>query len=115
MADDAVPIDHDGGWQGSHAVQLVIDIQNHDLDASLRLVGTRQVSNDDTIRFDRKIYRIPREQVRAGMRGASVPGKLRPAIFAFLMQSLSSRASPEAKGCPYRKALFGDRLRTPGI
>ena len=44
----------------------------HDLDASLSLVETRQVCNDYTLRFDRKIYQIARESVRAGLRGANV-------------------------------------------
>jgi transposase-like protein len=44
----------------------------HDLDASVCLVDTRQVSNDYTIRFDRKMYQIARKSVRAGLRGANV-------------------------------------------
>jgi transposase len=44
----------------------------HDLAASLSLVETRQVSNNYTLRFDRKIYQIAREQVRTGLRGANV-------------------------------------------
>jgi hypothetical protein len=46
--------------------------QEHALDASLSLVDIRQVANDYTIRFDRKIYQIARDQVRAGLRGANV-------------------------------------------
>ena len=46
--------------------------ESHDLDASLSLVDTRQVASDYTIRFERRIYQIAREDVRAGMRGASV-------------------------------------------
>ena len=46
--------------------------QTHNLDASLSLVETRQVANDYTIRFDREIYQIARESVRAGLRGAHV-------------------------------------------
>jgi hypothetical protein len=46
--------------------------QEHLLDASLSLVDTRQVANDYTIRFDRKIYQIAREHVKAGLRGANV-------------------------------------------
>jgi transposase len=46
--------------------------QEHSLEASLSLVHTRQVSNDYTLRFDRKIYQIARQSVRAGLRGANV-------------------------------------------
>ena len=46
--------------------------QEHALDASLSVVDTRQVANDYTIRFDRKIYQIARDHVRAGLRGANV-------------------------------------------
>ena len=46
--------------------------QEHDLDGTLCLVDTRQVTNDYTIRFDRRIYQIARESVRAGLRGANV-------------------------------------------
>lgn len=46
--------------------------QQHALDASLSLVDIRQVANDYTIRFDRKIYQIARDHVRAGLRGANV-------------------------------------------
>lgn len=44
----------------------------HDLDGTVCLVDTRQVANDYTIRFDRKMYQIARESVRAGLRGANV-------------------------------------------
>ena len=40
--------------------------------SSLGQNNTPQVSNDYTIRFDRKIYQIAREQVRAELRGANV-------------------------------------------
>lgn len=46
--------------------------KEHDLHASLSSVDTRQVANDYTIRFERKIYQIAREHVRAGLRGANV-------------------------------------------
>jgi hypothetical protein len=67
-------------WWNQHLVVLPassIDAhrplgQEHALDASLSLVDTRQVANDYTIRFDRKIYQIARDQVRAGLRGANV-------------------------------------------
>jgi hypothetical protein len=67
-------------WWNQHLVVIAanpIDAhrplgQEHDLDASLSLVDTRQVSNDYTVRFERKIYQINRESVRAGLRGANV-------------------------------------------
>ena len=46
--------------------------QSHDLAASLSLVETRQVTNDYTLRFDSNLYRIAREDIRAGLRGANV-------------------------------------------
>ena len=46
--------------------------REHDLAASLSIVETRQVANDYTIRFDSKLYRIARPDVRAGLRGANV-------------------------------------------
>jgi hypothetical protein len=45
--------------------------EEHDLNASLSFVDTRQVANDYTIRFDRKNYQIAHDQ-RAGLRGADV-------------------------------------------
>src|SRR5580658_9560465 len=67
-------------WWNQHLVVIAaspIDAhrllgQEHSLDASLSLVDTRQVANDYTIRFERKIYQITREHVRAGLRGANV-------------------------------------------
>jgi hypothetical protein len=67
-------------WWNQHLVVIAaspIDAhrllgEEHALDASLSLVDTRQVANDYTIRFDRKIYQIAREHVRAGLRGANV-------------------------------------------
>lgn len=44
----------------------------HDLAASLSVVETRQVGNDYTLRFERQMYQIAREQVRPGLRGAQV-------------------------------------------
>jgi len=44
----------------------------HDLAASLSVVETRQVTNDYTIRFDRKLYQIARQDIRTGLRGANV-------------------------------------------
>jgi hypothetical protein len=46
--------------------------EEHALDASLSVVDTRQVANDYTIRFDRRIFQIARQHVRAGLRGANV-------------------------------------------
>jgi hypothetical protein len=67
-------------WWNQHLVVIAassIDAHrplsvDYQLDASLSLVHTRQVSNDYTIRFDRQIYQIARESVRAGLRGANV-------------------------------------------
>jgi hypothetical protein len=44
----------------------------HDLAASLSQVETRQIDNDYTIRWDGKLYRIMRADVRTGMRGGTV-------------------------------------------
>jgi hypothetical protein len=44
----------------------------HLLAASLSHVETRQVANDYTIRFENKLYQIPRTQIRAGLRGGTV-------------------------------------------
>ena len=44
----------------------------HDLAASLSHVEMRQVDNDYTIRWDSKLYRIDRTEVRPGMRGGLV-------------------------------------------
>ncbi len=44
----------------------------HDLGAILSIVESRRVANDYTIRFQGRIYQIAREQVRAGLRGATV-------------------------------------------
>jgi len=44
----------------------------HDLAAALSIVETRQVSKDCTIRFDGHLYQIAREQIPAGLRGATV-------------------------------------------
>jgi len=67
-------------WWNQHLVVLPASsvdahrplAQEHDLHASLSLVDTRQVANDYTIRFEKKIYQIARDQVRAGLRGANV-------------------------------------------
>jgi transposase len=44
----------------------------HDLSAILSIVETRLVANDYTIQFQAKTYQIAREDVRAGLRGATV-------------------------------------------
>jgi hypothetical protein len=44
----------------------------HDLAASLRVVETRQVTNDYTIRYDSKLYQIARSDIRTGLRGSNV-------------------------------------------
>ena len=44
----------------------------HDLAAILSQVEERVVTNDYTIRYQRKIYQIGREQIQAGMRGGRV-------------------------------------------
>lgn len=44
----------------------------HDLAASLSHIEMRQVDNDYTIRWDSKLYRIDRADVRPGMRGGLV-------------------------------------------
>jgi hypothetical protein len=46
--------------------------KGHSLAASLSHVETRQVANDYTIRFENKLYQIPRTDVRAGLRGGTV-------------------------------------------
>jgi DNA-binding Lrp family transcriptional regulator len=46
--------------------------EDHDLDASLSIVETRQVTNDYTIRFDSNLYQIARPDIRTGLRGAHV-------------------------------------------
>lgn len=46
--------------------------REHDLAAILSHIETRQVTNDYTVRYNRKIYQIAREDVRAGLRGARV-------------------------------------------
>jgi biotin operon repressor len=51
--------------------------QQHSLPASLSYVETRQVGNGYTIRFDNRIYQIAREDIRAGLRRASVRVELR--------------------------------------
>lgn len=51
--------------------------KEHRLEASLSYVESRQVSNDYTIRYQGKIYQIPRKDIRTGLRGASVRIELR--------------------------------------
>jgi transposase len=51
--------------------------KEHSLAASLSYVETRQVDNDYTIRFDTKIWQIVRNDIRAGLRGASVRVEIR--------------------------------------
>ncbi len=46
--------------------------QQHDLEAILSHVETRQVDNDYTIHFDSKLYQIERKSICAGLRGAVV-------------------------------------------
>lgn len=46
--------------------------KEHQLEASLSHVETRQVSNDYTIRYEGKIYQIERQDICSGLRGASV-------------------------------------------
>jgi len=46
--------------------------KSHDLAASLSHVETRQVRNDYTLRWEGKLYRIERQAVVAGLRGAKV-------------------------------------------
>jgi hypothetical protein len=45
---------------------------DHDLDAILSHVETRQVANDYTVRYRGKVYQIERAAIRPGMRGANV-------------------------------------------
>jgi hypothetical protein len=49
----------------------------HSLPASLSYVESRLVSNDYTIQFDNKTYLIAREDIRAGLRGATVRVEVR--------------------------------------
>lgn len=44
----------------------------HHLAASLSVVENRQVTKDYTIRFEGQLYRIARDQIRPGLRGANV-------------------------------------------
>ena len=44
----------------------------HSLAASLSQVETRQVANDYTIRFENKLFQIPRAEIRPGLRGGTV-------------------------------------------
>jgi Homeodomain-like domain len=46
--------------------------KHHDLAAILSEVGSRQVTNDYTIRWDAKIYQIAHQDICAGLRGAAV-------------------------------------------
>ena len=46
--------------------------REHDLAAILSQVETRVVTNDYTLRFEGQSYRIPREEIRAGLRGSRV-------------------------------------------
>jgi hypothetical protein len=46
--------------------------EKHDLDASLSIVETRQVTNDYTLRFDSNLYQIARAEIRTGLRGCNV-------------------------------------------
>jgi hypothetical protein len=46
--------------------------KEHSLAAILSQVETRQVANDYTIRFKRKLYQIGRSDIRAGLRGGTV-------------------------------------------
>jgi hypothetical protein len=51
--------------------------KEHSLPASLSYVETRQVGNGYTIRCDNRIYQIARQDIRAGLRRASVRVELR--------------------------------------
>ena len=51
--------------------------KEHSLPASLSYVETRQVGNGYTIQFDNRIYQIARQDIRAGLRRASVRVELR--------------------------------------
>jgi hypothetical protein len=46
--------------------------ENHNLAASLSHVETRQVRNDYTLRWDGQFYRVERQSVVSGLRGANV-------------------------------------------
>jgi transposase len=46
--------------------------KQHDLAAILSYVENRRVNNDYTIQLDRKIYQIARQDIRTGLRGATV-------------------------------------------
>jgi hypothetical protein len=73
--------------------------KEHDLAATLSHVEHRQVTNDYTIRWDGKFYRIDRQDVRAGMRKAVVRVEQRlDATIAvrFQAQSTQSRRSQNA-------------------
>ncbi len=51
--------------------------KEHSLPASLSYVETRQVGNGYTIQFDNQLYQIARQDIRAGLRRASVRVELR--------------------------------------
>lgn len=59
--------------QAAHPEDAHRPLENsHDLAASLSHVETRQVRNDYTLRWEGKLYRIERQAVVAGLRGAPV-------------------------------------------
>ena len=51
--------------------------ETHSLPASLSYVEARHVASDYTIQFDNKLYQIARDDIRAGLRGATVRVEVR--------------------------------------
>lgn len=51
--------------------------ETHSLPASLSYVEVRHVASDYTIQFDNKLYQIARDDIRAGLRGATVRVEVR--------------------------------------
>ena len=75
--------------------------KEHDLAAILSHVEQRQVTNDYTVRYDGKIYQIDRQDVRTGMRKASVRVEQRlDATIAIQFQGRYLRVSRCAEPLP---------------
>ncbi len=89
----------------------------HDLAAALSRVEGRQIANDYTFRFQRRLYQIAKEHVRPGLRGAQVrvearlDGSLR---VGFQEQYLSfQECQPQPKAAPPEPPPTGRRKAPP--
>ena len=75
--------------------------KEHDLAAILSHVEQRQVTNDYTVRYDGNVYQIHRQDVRTGMRKASVRVEQRlDATIAIQFQGRYLRVSRCAEPLP---------------